>query len=148
MKNSRPIDILLVEDNPGDVLLTKKALAQSRVLNTLHVAADGDAALAFLRRQGKYAESARPGLILLDINLPGMSGLEVLREIKTDDDLRRLPVIMLTTSRAEADIVTAYSEYASCYISKPIEMQDFFNVIKTMEDFWLTIVELPPGSTK
>jgi two-component system, chemotaxis family, response regulator Rcp1 len=148
VKNAKPIDILLVEDNPGDVVLTRKALAQSRVLNTLHVVADGDAALAFLRRQGEYADSARPGLILLDINLPGISGLEVLKEIKTDDELRRLPVIMLTTSRAEADIVKAYTDYASCYISKPIEMQDFFNVVKTMEDFWLTIVELPDGPTK
>lgn len=148
MKSAKPINILLVEDNPGDVLLTKKALAQSRVLNTLQVVMDGDAALALLRRQGKYADAARPGLILLDINLPGMSGLEVLKEIKTDDDLRRLPVIMLTTSRAETDIVQAYTEYASCYITKPIDMQDFFNVVKTMEDFWLTIVELPNRSAK
>jgi CheY-like chemotaxis protein len=139
----KSIEILLVEDNPGDVRLTLEALKEGKVRNNLSVVADGVEALAFLRRQGKYTEAPRPDLILLDLNLPKKDGREVLGEIKLDEVLRRIPVVVLTTSRAEEDILKSYDLYANCYITKPVDLERFFTVVKSIEDFWLTVVKLP-----
>ncbi|MGH7773934.1 MAG: response regulator [Candidatus Binatia bacterium] len=139
----RPIEILMVEDNPGDVRLTVESLREGKVRNKLHVTENGLEALAFLRRQGNYASAPRPDLILLDLNLPKKSGLEVLADIKTDEDLRRIPVVILTTSQDEMDIVKSYDLYANCYVSKPVDLGQFMTVVKSIEDFWLTIVKLP-----
>ena len=141
--NGRPIEILLVEDNPGDVRLTREALKEGKLRNNLSVVGDGVEALALLRREGKFADSVRPDLILLDLNLPKKSGLEVLADIKADADLRRTPVVILTTSEAEQDIVKSYNLYANCYISKPVDLEQFMKVVKSVEEFWLTIVTLP-----
>ena len=141
-----PIDILLVEDNPGDVRLTVEALKEGKVLNTLSVARDGVEALAFLRKAGKHGEAPRPDLILLDLNLPKKDGREVLAEIKADESLKRIPVVVLTTSQAEQDIIRSYSLYANCYITKPVDLDQFITVLQSIEDFWLTIVKLPPRS--
>lgn len=141
----RPIDILLVEDNMADVRLTREALKEAKVLNTLHVAQDGMAALAFLRQEGKYAQSPRPDLILLDLNLPKRDGREVLGEIKQDETLRRIPVVVLTTSRAEEDIVRTYDLHANAYVTKPVDLNQFLKVIQSIEDFWLAVVTLPDG---
>jgi len=141
--NGRPVEILLVEDNPGDVRLTKEALKEGNLLNRLSVVGDGMEALAYLRREGKFADSARPDVILLDLNLPKKSGLEVLADVKADENLRRTPVVVLTTSQAEQDIVKSYNLYANCYISKPVDLGDFMNVVKSIEEFWLTVVKLP-----
>ena len=138
-----PVEILLVEDNPGDVRLTQEALKESKVTNNLSVAEDGVEALAFLKREGKYADAPRPDLLLLDLNLPKKDGRELLEEIKVDDNLRRIPVVVLTTSKAEEDIIRMYDQHANCYITKPIDFDQFINVIKSIEDFWLTIVKLP-----
>jgi two-component system, chemotaxis family, response regulator Rcp1 len=140
---TRPIQILLVEDNPGDVLLTKEALTEGKVANNLAVAADGEEALAFLRREGKFAGASRPDLVLLDLNLPRKDGRDVLAEIKDDPDLRRIPVVVLTTSGAEEDIVKTYDLHANCYIRKPVDLQQFLQVVRAIDDFWLTIVRLP-----
>jgi two-component system, chemotaxis family, response regulator Rcp1 len=142
------IEILLVEDNPGDVRLVKEVMKDAKVANSLHVAEDGEEAMAMLRREGKYAASVRPDLILLDLNLPGKDGREVLREIKADENLRRIPVVVLTTSSAEEDIIRSYSDYANSYITKPINLNQFINVIKSIENFWLTIVKLPDGTKR
>lgn len=139
----RPIEILMVEDNPGDVRLTVESLKEGKVRNKLHITENGLEALAFLRRQGNYASAPRPDLILLDLNLPKKSGLEVLADIKTDEDLRRIPVVILTTSQDEMDIVKSYDLYANCYVSKPVDLGQFMTVVKSIEDFWLTIVKLP-----
>ena len=139
------VDILLVEDNPGDVRLTREALREAKFQNELYVAEDGVEAIAFLRRQGKYAGAVRPDLILLDLNLPRKDGREVLAEIKEDADLKRIPVVVLTTSQAEADIVRAYNLHANCYINKPVDIEQFLTVVKSIEDFWLAIVKLPPN---
>jgi chemotaxis family two-component system response regulator Rcp1 len=139
----RSIEILLVEDNPGDVRLTKEALKDAKVLNNLHVASDGIEALAFLQRQGKYEDAVRPDLILLDLNLPKKDGREVLAEIKTHPGLRCIPVVILTTSKAEEDILKTYELHANCYITKPVDLDKFIEVISAIEDFWLTIVKLP-----
>lgn len=139
-----PIEILLVEDNPGDVRLTKESFKEAKVRNKLDVVEDGVEAMAFLRREGKYADAPRPDLILLDLNLPKKDGREVLGEIKTDEDLRRIPVVVLTVSKADEDILRAYNLNANCYITKPIGLEQFIKVVKTIEDFWLTIVKLPP----
>ena len=141
--NGRPIEILLVEDNPGDVRLTREALKEGKLRNNLSVVGDGVEALALLRREGRFADSVRPDLILLDLNLPKKSGLEVLADIKADEDLRRTPVVILTTSEAEQDIVKSYNLYANCYISKPVDLEQFMKVVKSVEEFWLTIVKLP-----
>jgi chemotaxis family two-component system response regulator Rcp1 len=141
--NGRAIEILLVEDNPGDVRLTMEALKEGKLLNNLSVVGDGVEALAFLRREGKFADSVRPDLILLDLNLPKRNGLEVLADIKADEDLRRTPVVILTTSQAEQDIVKSYNLYANCYVSKPVDLEQFITVVKSIEDFWMTIVKLP-----
>jgi len=138
------IDILLVEDNPGDVRLAQEALKESKVRNKLFIVEDGVEAMAFLRQQGKYASAPRPDLILLDLNLPRKSGREVLAEIKTDEDLKRIPVVVLTVSRAEEDIIKCYNHHANCYITKPLDFNQFMEVTKSIEEFWLTIVKLPP----
>ena len=140
----RPIEILMVEDNPGDVRLTVEALKEAKVRNNLHTVEDGVEALAFLRREGRYAEVPRPDLVLLDLNLPKMNGREVLAEIKEDPDLRRIPVVILTISQAEQDIVKSYNLHANCYITKPVDLDQFLEVVKSIENFWLTIVKLPP----
>lgn len=143
ISRSRPIDILLVEDNPGDVRLTREALKEGKVLNNLSVAGDGVEALAFLKHEGPYATSAHPDIILLDLNLPRMDGRELLAKIKTDPDLRRIPVVILTTSKAEEDIVKTYDLHANCYITKPVDLDQFIAVVKSVEEFWFTIVKLP-----
>ena len=139
----QPINILLVEDNPGDVRLTVEALKEGRVRNHLSVVSDGVEALAFLRNQGPYTDAPRPDLMLLDLNLPRKDGREVLAEIKEDPSLRRIPVVVLTTSEAEADVLKSYALHANCYITKPVDLEQFISVIGTIEDFWLTIVKLP-----
>ena len=142
-ERTTPVEILLVEDNPGDVRLTQEALKESKVTNNLSVAEDGVEALAFLKREGKYADAPRPDLLLLDLNLPKKDGRELLEEIKADDTLRRIPVVVLTTSKAEEDILRMYNQHANCYITKPIDFDQFIEVVKSIEDFWLTIVKLP-----
>lgn len=138
-----PVDILLVEDNPGDVRLTVEALRESKVLANLQVARDGIEALAMLRREGPYADARRPDLILLDLNLPRLDGRQVLETIKADADLRQIPVVILTTSAAEQDILQAYNLHANCYITKPVDMDQFIRVVQAIDNFWLTIVRLP-----
>lgn len=140
----RPVEILLVEDNAGDVRLAREGLRECKLLNNLHVAEDGVRALAFLRRQGEHAKAPRPDLIMLDLNLPRKDGREVLREIKEDDELKRIPVVILTTSKAEEDIVKSYSLHANCYVTKPLAIEQFITVVKAIESFWFTIVKLPP----
>ena len=141
----RPIEILLVEDNPGDIRLTKEALKEAKVLNTLTVVQDGVEALTCLRRQGQYADAKRPDLILLDLNLPRKDGREVLAEIKNDEALKFIPVVILTTSQDEQDVLKSYGLHANCYITKPVELEQFISVVKAIEDFWLGIVVLPSG---
>jgi two-component system, chemotaxis family, response regulator Rcp1 len=140
----RPIEILLVEDNPGDVRLTQEALKDAKVVNTLHVVEDGVAAMDFLAQRGRYQQAPRPSLVLLDLNLPRKNGREVLAEIKQDPSLRTIPVVILTTSQAEEDVLRAYSLHANCYITKPVDFGQFTKIIRSIEDFWLTIVTLPP----
>lgn len=142
--NGRPIEILLVEDNPGDVRLTREALKEGKVRNNMQVAEDGEEALAFLHRQGRYAQATRPDLILLDLNLPKKSGREVLEEIKADPELKRIPVVVLTVSKAEQDVLKSYNLHANCYITKPVDLDQFITVVQSIEDFWLTVVMLPP----
>jgi CheY-like chemotaxis protein len=139
----KPIEILMVEDNPGDVRLTVEALKETKLNNNLNIVKNGVEALAYLRREGKYASAARPDLILLDLNLPKKDGREVLREIKEDQDLGRIPVVILTTSQAEEDILKTYDLHANCYISKPVNLEQFTQVVQSIEFFWLTIVKLP-----
>ncbi len=139
----KPVEILLVEDNPGDVRLTQEAFKDGKMLNKLHVVEDGMEALAFLKREGKYTDVPRPELILLDLNLPRKDGRDVLAEIKADRDLKRIPVVILTTSRSEEDILRSYDLNANCYITKPLEFDKFIEIVKSIEDFWLTIVKLP-----
>jgi chemotaxis family two-component system response regulator Rcp1 len=141
---AKPIDILLVEDNPGDVRLTREALKEGKVLNSLYVAQDGMEAMAFLRREGKYLNAVHPDIILLDLNLPKKDGREVLAEIKNDPSLRRIPVVILTTSKAEEDVIKTYDLHANCYITKPVDLDQFISVVKAVEEFWFTIVKLPP----
>ena len=143
--SGRPIEILLVEDSAGDVRLTIEALKEAKVHNRLSVAEDGVEAMDFLRRKGKHAQAKRPDLILLDLNLPRKDGREVLKEIKADADLRRVPIVVLTTSSAEEDITKAYDCHANCYITKPVDFQKFMAVVKVIENFWLTVVKLPEG---
>ncbi|MFA5042877.1 MAG: response regulator [Kiritimatiellia bacterium] len=139
-----PIEILLVEDSPADVRLTIEALKEEKLYNNLHVVHDGVEAMAFLRREGRYAKAARPDLILLDLNLPRKDGREVLREIKSDETLKVIPVVVLTVSKAEEDVLKSYKLHANCYITKPIDLDQFSKVVKTIQDFWLMIVKLPP----
>ncbi|MCJ7652318.1 MAG: response regulator [Actinobacteria bacterium] len=144
MGTFKPIEILLVEDSPGDVRLTKEALKESKVINHLTVAEDGVEAMSLLRCEGEYEDAVRPDLVLLDLNLPRKDGREVLAEIKTDEDLKSIPVIILTTSKSDEDIVRTYNLHANCYISKPVDLDQFLNVVRTIEEFWLSIVKLPP----
>jgi len=142
--NVEAVEILLVEDSPGDVRLTQEALKDSKLYNNLNVVPDGVEAIAFLRRQGEYANAPRPDLILLDLNLPRMDGRQVLQEIKNDENLKRIPVVVLTTSSNETDIFITYNLHANCYISKPVDFTQFINVVKSIESFWFSIVKLPP----
>ena len=139
----KPIDILLVEDNPGDVRLTREALRDGKVKNNLHVAVDGVEAMAFLRREGPFATAPRPDIILLDLNLPRKNGREVLAEVKADPALMRIPVVVLTTSKDEHDVLTSYEYHANCYITKPVDLEQFLTVVRSIEEFWFTIVRLP-----
>lgn len=141
---AKPIEILLVEDNPGDVRLTREAFKEGKVLNNLSVVEDGAEAMAFLRQQGKYADAPRPDLILLDLNLPKKDGREVLPEIKEDTNLKRIPVVILTTSKAEQDILKTYNLHANCYVTKPVDLEQFISVVRFVQHFWLSIVKLPP----
>jgi CheY-like chemotaxis protein len=140
-----PIEVLLVEDNPGDVRLTREALRDNKVHIHLSLVEDGVEAVTFLRREGKYANAPRPDLILLDLNLPRKDGREVLKEIKGDGDLKQIPVVILTTSTAEQDILRTYDFHANCYITKPVDFEQFLRVVKAIEDFWLIVVKLPKG---
>jgi two-component system, chemotaxis family, response regulator Rcp1 len=143
--NVKPIELLLVEDSEPDVRLTIEALREAKVKNRLWVAEDGVEAMEFLRQQNRHADAPRPDLILLDLNLPRKDGREVLREIKADPSLRRIPVVILTTSRSEEDVLRAYDLHANCYITKPVDFPRFMEVVKSIEDFWLTVVKLPEG---
>ena len=147
-KTGKPVEILLVEDNPGDVRLTEEAFKESKVLNKLHVTRDGVEAMEFLRQKGKYAKAPRPDLILLDLNLPKKDGREVLAEIKTDKDLKRIPVVILTISQAEEDIINTYNLHANCYTTKSVDLEQFIKVVKSIEDFWFTTVTLPPNGKR
>ncbi len=140
----RPIEILMVEDNPGDARLAMEALKEAKVRNRMSIVEDGVEALAFLRRQGRHADAPRPDLIFLDLNLPKKDGREVLKEIKEDPDLKRIPVVVLTTSRAEEDILKSYDLHANCYVTKPVELEQFLSVVRTIDEFWLSVVQLPP----
>jgi CheY-like chemotaxis protein len=142
---SRPIEILLVEDNPGDVRLTMEALREAKVCNRIHTVYDGMQALAFLNRVGSYVNVPSPDLILLDLNLPKKDGREVLASIKANERIRHIPVVILTTSKSEEDIVKSYELQASCYVTKPVDLDQFLEVVKSIGDFWLTIVKLPTG---
>jgi len=147
-RNFKAIDILLVEDNPGDADLAREALEKNKMCNELYVVSDGVEAMAFLRREGKYADVPRPDLILLDLNLPKKDGREVLAEIKTDENLKRIPVVILTMSQSEEDILKTYNLHANCYITKPIDLAQFFKVVQSIQDFWLGIVILPPNGAR
>ncbi len=142
-EGGRAIEILLVEDNPGDVRLTQEALKDGKVHNNLNVVTDGLEALAYLRKQGQHSNAARPDLVLLDLNLPKKDGRAVLAEIKADESLRRIPVVILTTSQAEEDILKTYNLHANCFVTKPVDLEQFIKVVRSIEDFWLTVVKLP-----
>ena len=137
------VEILLVEDNPGDVRLTREALRDGKIHTHLSVVSDGEEALAFLGRKGKHAEAPRPDLILLDLNLPRLTGREVLAHIKSDEVLRRIPVVVLTSSQAEQDVLASYDLCANCYITKPVDLEKFLGAVRKIEDFWLKVVRLP-----
>ena len=143
LKYVKPINVLLVEDNPADIRLTKEALKDGKIRNSLSVSMDGEDALMFLRKQGKHSIAPDIDIVLLDLNLPKKDGREVLAEIKVDPELKHIPVIILTTSAAEQDILNTYSNHANCYIMKPVDFNQFINVVRTIEEFWLTIVKLP-----
>jgi CheY-like chemotaxis protein len=142
---ARPIEILLVEDDPGDVLMTREALDDSKVINNLHVVDNGEEAVAFLCRDGDHADAPRPDLVLLDLNLPRLDGREVLARVKADDDLRRIPVVVLTTSEAEEDVLRSYDLHANAYVTKPVDFEQFAKVIRQIDDFFITVVRLPKG---
>ena len=143
MSSGRPVEVLLVEDSPGDVRLTREALKEGKVRNNLNVVSDGVEAMEYLRRQGKYIDALRPDIVLLDLNMPRKDGREVLAEMKADDRLRRIPVVILTTSEAEQDILKTYDLHANCYLTKPVDLDQFISIVKSVENFWLTIVKLP-----
>lgn len=143
-QQAKPIEILLVEDNSADVRLAQEVLKESKLINRLWAVTDGEQATDFLRRQGAYADAIRPDLILLDLNLPGKDGRRVLAEIKADPDLRRIPAVIVTSSQAEEDIVKTYDLHANCYVTKPVDLDRFVQVVKSIEDFWVNIVKLPP----
>ena len=141
--NALPIEILLVEDSPGDVLLTREALRNAKIRLNLQVAVDGEEAMALLRHEGKYVGAPRPDLVLLDLNLPKKDGREVLQEIKADSKLAIIPVVILTTSASEADILRSYQLHANCFVTKPVDLEQFLIVVKSIDNFWLTVVKLP-----
>ncbi len=143
VEGMEPVRILMVEDNDGDVFLTKEALKEAKVANEVQVVHDGVEALGYLRREGKYAHAVRPDLILLDLNLPRKDGRDVLAEIKPDPELRRIPVVVLTSSKAEGDVAKAYDLQANCYIVKPVDFKNLLTIVKAIEEFWLTVVKLP-----
>ncbi len=143
MNNENIFRILLVEDNPGDVLLVKEAIKENKIVCDLQVVRDGIEAIEYLNRRGRYSDTHRPDLILLDLNLPKRDGREVLGEIKNDEELKGIPVVVLTTSEAEQDILKSYNLYANCYITKPVDLEQFNKVVKNIEEFWFTIVKLP-----
>lgn len=143
-ESNKLIEILLVEDNPGDVRLTKEAFKIGKIQNNMHVVYDGEEAMDFLYRRGSHADAPRPDIILLDLNLPKKDGREVLKEIKSDDSLKSIPVVVLTTSSAEEDIIRTYDLHANCYITKPVDLDKFLAIVQMIEDFWLTVVKLPP----
>ena len=145
IERNSPIDILLIEDNPGDERLTREALKEGKVYSNLHWVKDGVEAMSFLRREGKYADVPRPDIILLDLNLPKKDGREVLQDIKNDDALKRIPVVVLTTSKAEEDVLRTYNLHANCYVTKPVDLEKFIVVVKSIDVFWLTVVTLPPN---
>ena len=146
MKNKfKAVEILLIEDNPGDVRLTVEALKESKIINNLNVVYDGIEALSYLQKEGIYKDKPRPDLIILDLNLPKKDGREVLGEIKSEDSLKQIPIVILTTSEAEEDIIKSYELHANCYITKPVNMEQFIKVVKSVGDFWFSIVMLPPG---
>jgi CheY-like chemotaxis protein len=147
-QHGTPVEILLVEDNPGDVVLTREAFKDCRLLNAMHHVVDGVEAMAFLRREGPYAGRPRPDLVLLDLNLPRMDGREVLAAIKQDEQLKHIPVIVLTTSNDERDVLKAYNLHANCFITKPVRLERFLDVVHSIEEFWLTIVRLPPDQSR
>jgi two-component system, chemotaxis family, response regulator Rcp1 len=142
---NRPVEILLVEDNPGDERLTREALKEGKVYSNLHWVKDGVEAMEFLRRQGRYHDVPRPDIILLDLNLPKKDGREVLQDIKNDSDLKRIPVVVLTTSKAEEDVLRTYNLHANCYVTKPVDLEKFIVVVKSIDVFCLTVVTLPPN---
>ena len=144
--NLKPVEVLLVEDNSGDVRLTLEAMKEGKVINNLSIASDGVEAMAFLRKEGRHKNAARPDIILLDLNLPKKDGREVLAEIKADPSLRLIPVVVLTTSQAEEDILRTYNLHANCYVTKPVDLEQFINVVKSINDFWFSVVKLPPVS--
>jgi len=143
-RENKPVEILLVEDNAADARLTAEALKQSKVVNNLHVVLDGEQAMSFLRREAGHEYAATPDLILLDLNMPRKDGREVLQEIKNDDVLKTIPVVIMTTSREEQDVMTSYSSHANCYIRKPLDVNGLFDVVTKIENFWFEIVVLPP----
>ncbi|MBN6051340.1 response regulator [Nonomuraea sp. RK-328] len=143
MEGGRPIEVLLVEDDQGDILLTREAFEYNKLRNRLHVVNDGEQAMAFLRREERYRDAPRPDLVLLDLNLPRMDGMEVLREVKEDRDLRTIPVVILTTSEAEEDILQGYRLHANAYVSKPVDFEQFIRVVRQIDDFFVTVVKLP-----
>ncbi|MEV0165448.1 response regulator [Nonomuraea fuscirosea] len=144
MNDWRPIEVLLVEDDQGDILLTREAFDLNKVRNRLNVVNDGEQAMAYLRREGDYAGAPRPDLVLLDLNLPRMSGMEVLEEVKADAELRTIPVVILTTSEAEEDILLSYRLHANAYVSKPVDFEQFIRVVRQIDNFFVTVVKLPP----
>ena len=148
MATGRSVEILLVEDNPADVLLMKEALQEGKMSNNLHIAGNGDEAMDFLRKRGKFENAVRPDLIMLDLNLPKKDGMEVLAEVKNDPDLKKIPIVIITTSRSEEDIDKTYSLHANAYVTKPVSVRQFFDVVQEIEDFWFTIVKLPSKNGK
>jgi CheY-like chemotaxis protein len=143
MTTTKPIEVLLVEDDPGDVVMTREALAESKVLNQLHVVSNGEDALKFLRREAPFEDAPRPGLVLLDLNLPRVDGREVLAVVKNDPTLRRIPVVVLTTSQAEEDIVRSYDLHANAFVSKPVDFDQFLEVVRQVDNFYISVVSLP-----
>lgn len=144
--SAKPIEILMVEDSPSDALIAKEALEYSKVLNKLHIIENGEDAMLFLRQQGKYSDAPRPGLILLDLNIPRKDGQEVLKEIKEDKNLRTIPVVILSTSKSEEDVLRSYGHHANCYITKPVEFSKFVEVVHSIREFWFSVVTLPAES--
>lgn len=141
--NNKPVEILLVEDNPGDARLTIEAMREAKMSNVVNVVEDGVEAMAYLRQQGPYSNATRPDLILLDLNLPRMDGREVLAQVKTDPNLKRIPVVVLTTSQAEEDVFNAYDMHANCYVTKPVGLEQFLKIVSQIDAFWINVVTLP-----